>query len=180
MSSYETVLLNRYKDLEEISIRQEVDDFFSGFDYGEEKENTFVIQRIRRNENNVAKHCPKCWDNLRNEGKPGCPSCFGLGYQFDESLSLGYMTPLQHKKLSQSFVYQEDLGRSIEVLYGFYTRYKPQLFDGDIVLKPKLTDEGFIDMPLKYVYKYVITSNYNYRLDEGRSEYNFYTALKVQ
>ncbi len=176
---YETVFINRYPGIEEISIRQEVEDFFTGFDYGEEKKAIFVTKRIKRTDNKVAIKC-QCWDPIRNEGKAGCFSCNGLGYRYDEELLTGYLTNLQSKRLVNNLNYLQDAGRSVEILYLFYTTYEKPLYNGDIILKPICTSEGFIDHPLKYEDEYIINNAFHYRLDGGRSEFNFYSVLKVK
>lgn len=177
--SYENVLKVRYKDLEEISIRQEILDFISGYDFGEPKETAYVVKKIRRDRTNTARKC-SCWDNIKNEGRKGCPSCSGLGYQNDEKLIIGFLAILQSKRAIESQEYKASVGRADEILYVFYTPYDLKLGTGDIILRPVLTDEGFIDWPLEYTEKYMITSPFNYRLDEGRLEYNFYNVTKVQ
>lgn len=178
--SYDTVFINRYKGIEEISIRQEVEDFFTGFDFGEAKECAYVVQQIRRNRESNPMHCTKCWDPIRNEGKKGCPNCGDVGYQFDEKLVVGYLTNLQSKRLVQNLTYINESGRSSEVMFLFYTTYKGQLFNGDIILRPLLNNEGFIDYPLTYQEKFIITNAFPYRLDEGRLEFNFYSVMKVK
>lgn len=177
--SYETILLNRYKDFEELSIRQEVIDFFTGFDFGEEKKTIYICQRIRRDKHTNPRKC-QCWDNIRNEGKKGCFNCGGSGFQFDEEVTFGYITNIQSKRLNQSLVYQDNLGRNTEGVFLFYTQYDKRLYTGDIILDPVKTDEGYIDNPLTYQSKYIITNPFHLRLDEGRSEYNIYSLLKVQ
>ncbi len=177
--SYENVLKVRYHDLEEISMRQEVLDFISGYDYGEPKEIIFVVKKIRRDRTDRPMKCA-CWNNIKNEGAKGCHSCGGLGYQYDEKLIMGFLAILQAKRANQALEYKDTPGRSIEVNYIFYTAYNNKLKDGDVLLKPVMTTEGFIDWPLEYTEKYLINASFNYRLDEGRSEFFFYNVTKVQ
>lgn len=169
----------KYKDLEELSIREEVDEFFTGEDFGQEKVNVFVIQKIRRDAEGNPKQC-SCWNKLQNEGQAGCPSCGGMGYQFDEVLTNGYLANPENKRLIDSLNYKDTLGRSNEIFFIFYTNYKDQFFAFDIILRPVMNVEGFIHYPITYAEEYKITSNFNSRLDEDRLEYHSYPCQRTR
>lgn len=180
MSNYENVLKVRYKDLEEISIRQEVIDFFTGFDYGEEKETIYMMKKLRRDANRNPKHCPMCWDNFRNQGKKECPNCLGLGYQYDEVIAYGYMSLMNSQRFRLFPVDIGTLGKTAENVFMFVTRYDEPIYSGDRIYGLKLTQEGFVENPFIYASEYVATINARYRLDQGRGEYNFAVCNKVQ
>lgn len=179
MSNYDKVLEVKYHDLEELSIKQEVLDFFTGEDFGEEKTTIYIARKIKRDRQEHPKHC-HCWDSVRNEGKLGCPTCDGMGFYWNEQPFIGYVTFVQNRKMVESLFYKEEMARQNLTNYLLITKFDIQLGEYDRVYLPKLTDEGFIDQPITYLEEYMVNLRNRFRLDEGRIEYNFYNLIKVR
>lgn len=179
MAHYDQVLNVRYHDLEEISIKQEVIDFFEGVDFGEEKKTIYVARQIKRDREGHPKHC-HCWDNIKNEGKFGCPTCEGIGLYWTEGLIFGYISFVQNRKMIESLFYKEEVGRYNLTNYLLVTTSELQLGEMDRIFLPKLTDEGFVDQPMTFMEEYMINLKQRFRLDEGRLEYNYYNLIKVR
>jgi hypothetical protein len=170
--TYKHVLDTRYRDLEEISIRQELFDFISGWDYGEPKENIFIVKLLERDGSANPRKC-RCWDN-------GCPYCDGLGYRNNEKIIYGFIFDTKNNKLADVMGYKNTLGRTTEVSHNLITTFDIGIIDGDFIMKPALTDEGLLSFPLAYLDKYLVKHSVPQRLDEGRFEFNFCELVQVQ
>lgn len=177
-SSYNNVLTVRYRDLEEISLRQEMTDLITGFDYGEPKENIFVGKLLLRNREGVPVKCP-CWNNIQNEGEASCIYCTGLGYQSKEVIFFGFVFDVKSTKVNDVYGYRNTLGRQVETTHNFFTTFDIKFEDGDFIMKPILNDEGFINLPIAYDQKLLVKHTFKYRLDEGRFEYLFCDVTEV-
>lgn len=160
----------------EIDLRQEVNNIFNGTDFGTEKFNVMLHRKIRIDESkypytNKIK-CNTCNQDYNNAGKPGCPSCDGIGYLWDEFLIIGRLYRPQQLRLSDQLAQFANVGRMSNASMILISPHIYKLNSGDILYEIGLTDDGGIKFPIIKRIKYLCSSSIPMRLDRNKIEFN--------
>lgn len=167
----------------EIDVRDEVERFFNGDDFGTEKFHVLLQRKIRIDTDkypyiNKIK-CNTCNHDYNNSGTVGCPSCDGVGYLWDEKLIVGYMYRPQQIRLSDQYSNFSQIGRNDSPSFILITPKEYRVALGDYVYSIDTTDDGGIHMPLIKTNKYLAVSSIPMRLDKGKLEFNSMIVSEV-
>lgn len=165
-----------FRHLKEINIRDEVNSFFDGTDFGNEKFNVLLQRKIRVDGNkypytNKVK-CPTCNHDYNNEGKIGCPSCDGIGYLWDEALIIGRVYRPQQIRLSDQLSKFANIGRADNPSFILIVPFQYKVNAGDIVYDIQTTDNGGIELPIIKTHKYMCVSSIPMKLDFNKTEFS--------
>ena len=177
--SLQDLLLNPYSDLEEISLRDELDDVISGSDFGVEKHIPYIHRKIRLDKYNNPEYCI-CYNNRNNEGRLGCPYCDGVGKYWDEVLIPGFIYLVNKKKIVGMMDYMVNAGRNEEYEFLFITSVCHKVRKMDSIIEPHVSDDGFLKFPIKHMITYEVTEALDRRLDMGRAEFSFVVLSRTQ
>ena len=163
----------------ELNIKEELDLFLDGTDFGTPKYNVFVLRKTRLGGDGHRINCGTCWNHETQEGRLGCPDCDGVGYLWDEKLIIGYIYRPQYIRLTDEMQHATGVALSQNKSMTLITPIQFKFSDGENVILPYLTDDGAIMAPIKVQEKYIITAAQVIRLDNGKAEYNIGAMVKV-
>jgi|GEM_PF-6607650 len=160
----------------ELDLREEVNALFDGTDFGTEKFNILLHRSIRVDKTkypytNKVK-CNTCNHDYNNAGKPGCPSCDGVGYLWDEKLIIGRIYRPQQIRLSDQLAQFANIGRMSNASMILITPHVYKINASDILYEIELTDNGGIHFPIIKKIKYMCNSSIQMRLDRNKLEFN--------
>ena len=162
----------------ELNIKEELDLFLDGTDFGTPKYNVF-IHRKTRFVNDKKVHCGTCWNKETQEGRLGCPDCDGVGYLWDEKLIIGYIYRPQYIRLTDEMQHATPVALAQNKSMTLITPIQFKFSEGENILLPHLTDQGAIIAPISIQEQYIITAAQTIRLDNGKAEYNIGAIVKV-
>lgn len=168
--------LNKYEDLEEISIREEMFDFIRGNDFGTDKSIPYVHRHMRRT-NHQLDRCA-CWREIQNKGVVGCPYCDGIGSYWDESLVLGIMYLPNKRKLSK-LLGAELPGVTTNYDMIFLSEQSDVIDQHDRIYVPHKTNSGALEYPISIKEKYLAVGAVEKRLDNSNLEYRLVMLARV-
>ena len=164
--------------MSELDLRDELDLFFDGTDFGTTKYNVF-IQRKARTANGVKIKCGSCWNPVSQEGRIGCADCDGVGYLWDEIPIYGYMWRPNYIRLGDEGTHYKPVAQAQNKGMTLITPTQFILRDEEVIIVPRVRENGTIYMPLEVDEKFVITAAQKIRLDHNRIEYNIASLIEV-
>lgn len=164
--------------IDELDLVEEISLFLDGTDFGVPKYNTFV-QRKARLEDNIKVKCDTCWNQVSQEGRKGCPDCDGVGYLWDEKLIIGYMWRPNYIRLSDEGSHLKPVAQSQNKGMTLITPKEFILRDEEVIIVPRVEDNGTVTMPLEVDEKFIITAAQKIRLHHNRIEYNIASLIEI-
>lgn len=133
-----------------------------------------VHRKFRRDyyENRV--NCPACnpTNDGRLEGEPNCPTCFGLGWMWDDVIIEGWLYRFEPKKASNSLTYPSEVGQDLDRDHRVVTMPEIYLFPGDLIFDIKIDNNNRIQIPLVIQEKYLCVFSDRMASNGSNSEYN--------
>ncbi len=167
----------------ELNLRDEVNMLFDGTDFGTEKFNIMLHRQIRIDSSkypytNKIK-CNTCNHDYNNAGKPGCPSCDGIGYLWDEHLIIGRLYRPQQLRLSDQLSQFANVGRVSNASMILISPHVYKFHNGDILYEIDLTSDGGIAFPIVQKVKYMCGSSIEMRLDRNKVEFNSVVVTEI-
>jgi hypothetical protein len=166
--------------IEELDLRKELIELFTGEDFGNEKKIPYILRRARRKENLLPVRCPACWNEVSKEGRQGCSDCDGLGFLWDETIINGFMYFISKNNTVRSYDYSSEAGRSEKYGIGLITDYTGVILNGDMIYLPRMTASGAILTPIILEEEYLTINTKKYRLDNNKLEFNSIILTRVK
>jgi len=156
----------------EIDIRSEIEQMFSGTGGEIAKQSTLVLRKMRKNNSGEKIGC-SCLSSttLEPDQEHQCPFCLGQGYLWDEIFIKGYKMPAEAKSRLQSQRIGLQPGQMPVYNKIFYVKYNETISREDIIVELKLDIEGAPEPPFRRTSLNRIESLIEYRSDRGRLEY---------
>lgn len=162
----------------ELDLHDELALFFDGTDFGTPKYNVFIQRKTRLVGGEKVK-CSSCWNKVSQEGRIGCADCDGVGYLWDETPIYGYMWRPNYIRLGDEGAHYKPVAQAQNKGMTMITPKQFVLRDEDIIIVPKVMENGTIFMPLEPDEKFIITASQKIRLDHNRVEYNIASMIEV-
>ena len=148
----------------ELNLREEIDSFFNGEDFGMPKYNTFLHRKLLKDNNENFIRC-ECWNPLTQDGSKGCSKCDGIGTLWKEDLIIGYLFRSQYiKQLTPQII---------------ITPAEYYIGKGDYIFSLSYNENGSIRLPPINTDMYKSLYSDKILLDHNRVEYNIATLIRV-
>jgi len=157
----------------EPNMRSELSNMFDGVFPEVAKKRICLLRTVRLNSSNNPTKC-ECTDRVSGEPDRNiwCPFCFGLGYYTDESLVEVYAsisaTPDSGNTLLDKMYPPGILNIPTTI---FYLEYQYSITTYDKILFIQLDKAGNVVYPVNRIEQYTIARAWEYRCDNGKSEY---------
>ena len=163
-------LLIKLKRKEELDIKTELKELFSGKDFSKEKGLIFLHRKIRIDSNGKRIKC-FCNTSDTNSGKTNCYNCDGEGYLWDEKFIKAYPYNERYISFTTSNTFTKNIGREFNESYIFLSESKNRIENGDRLYELEKNENGNIISPFIPRVEFLVTANRYVGIVENLDEY---------